>query len=127
MCGVAVAIIKPHVLAAGNTEKVVEIIEHNGFYVNRRKELALSKDAATQLLSDRKDAPGFDTLVDSVSWCHLVYSAAVSLSFWCSGPVLVLVLSKLDAVRALTSLAGPSNVKVHLTGAGRLRGVLAGG
>lgn len=89
------AFIKPHVLEAGNAEKLVEIIEHNGFYVNRRKEIALSQDAAAQLFCDRKETPGFNALIEKAT----------------SGPSLVLVLSKLDAVRSLVKLAGPSTVK----------------
>jgi len=91
-----VAIIKPHAVTAGNAEKLVEIIEHNGFYINRRKEATITKDSASQLFADRKDTDGFNELVNSVS----------------SGTSVVLVLSKIDAVRGLLDLAGPSSVKV---------------
>ena len=63
----AVAIIKPHAVAAGNAEKLVEIIEHNGFYINRRKETLITRDSACQLYSDRRDGDGFEDLVNSVS------------------------------------------------------------
>jgi nucleoside-diphosphate kinase len=91
-----VAIIKPHVVAAGNGEKVVEAIEHHGFYVNRRKELTISRDSASTLFADKQGSPEFHTLIDSVS----------------SGASIVLLLSKLDAVRSLNGLAGPNNVRV---------------
>merc|ERR1712195_372315 len=91
-----VAIIKPHVVAAGNGERVVEAIEQHGFYVNRRKELTISRDSASTLFADKQGSPEYHTLIDSVS----------------SGGSIVLLLSKLDAVRSLNGLAGPNNVRV---------------
>jgi len=94
-----VAIIKPHVVAAGNGEKVVESIEQHGFYVNRRKEVTISRDSASQLFADKQGSAEFHTLIGSLT----------------SGSSIVLLLSKLDAVRSLNGLAGPNNVRVAKT------------
>lgn len=91
-----VAIVKPHVVQAGNTDKLVELLEQQGFYVNRRKEMAISRESAANYFDSRSGNPDFNDMLDSIS----------------SGLSVVLVLSKLDAVRALNTLAGPANVKV---------------
>jgi len=36
-------IIKPDAVQAGNADKIIDMAEHNGFYVNRRRDAVLSK------------------------------------------------------------------------------------
>jgi len=82
-----VVIIKPDAVQSGFTDKIVDTAEQNGFYVNRRKDMVLSKAQVTQLFgADETQA-----------------------TFLMSGPVMLLVLSKIDAVGSWLKIAGPSD------------------
>jgi len=69
-------VIKPD--AISKAEQIKEIAEHSGFYVNRRKDTTLTADQAKQLF------PGDQS----------------QAAFVCSGPIVLLVLSKVDAVQS---------------------------
>merc|ERR1711998_549914 len=76
-------LIKPDAVAADKAE-------HSGFYVNRRKDITLTVDQAKQLF------PG----------------DATAAAFACSGPVVLLVLSKVDAVQSWLRILGPADPAV---------------
>lgn len=78
-------VIKPD--AISKAEQIKEIAEHSGFYVNRRKDTTLTADQAKQLF------PGDES----------------QAAFVCSGPVVLLVLSKVDAVQSWQRILGPAD------------------
>lgn len=89
------AIIKPDAVRAGNAEKIVEIIKDNGFTVEGMRELQMSKEQAEKFYDVHKERPFFGELVE----------------FMTSGPVVVMALSKENAVSAWRDLMGPTNSK----------------
>ena len=42
-------IIKPDAVQAGHADKIIDTAEHNGFYVNRRRDAVLSKSEVAML------------------------------------------------------------------------------
>jgi len=77
-------LIKPDAVADGRADQIREIAEHSGFYVNRKKDTQLTAEQAHQLF------PG----------------DATQANFACSGPVVALVLSKVDAVQSFLRILG---------------------
>jgi len=84
------AIIKPDAVQNGHVDKIIEIMEHNGFYINRRKDAVLYKEQVAQLFGSDEN----------------------QISFLMSGPVVLLVLSKVDAVQSWLRILGPEDPSV---------------
>ena len=90
------AIIKPDAVRAGNAEKIVEIIKDKGFAVDGMREMHLSKDEAERFYAVHKERPFFGELVE----------------FMTSGPVVVMALTKDNAISDWRDLMGPTDSKV---------------
>ncbi|HJM69085.1 MAG TPA: nucleoside-diphosphate kinase [Candidatus Babeliales bacterium] len=89
------AIIKPDAVRAGNAEKILEIIKDNGFDVEDMKALQLTKEQAERFYDVHKERPFFGELVE----------------FMISGPVVVMALTKENAVKAWRELMGDTDSK----------------
>lgn len=89
------AIIKPDAVEAGTTGEIISIIENNGFKIIRLEKITLSREAAEIFYSEHQDKPFFTQLID----------------FMISGPIVVMALSRENAVRAWRNLIGATNPK----------------
>lgn len=93
-------IVKPDAVQNGHAEKIVDTAEHNGFYVNRRKELILSRDQVNQIVGSDDNQVAFLT----------------------SGPVVLLIVSKVDGVQSWQKIMGPEDPAVaKVEAAGSIR------
>lgn len=87
------AIIKPDIVRARKCGKIIDIIENNGFDILQMQKLLLTKQKAEAFYAVHKERPFFGELV----------------SFMCSGPVIVMVLEKDNAIAAWRLLMGHTN------------------
>lgn len=87
------AMIKPDAVAAGNTGKIIDLIESKGFTIVGMEKTKLSKDKASLFYAVHKERPFFGELVDFVS----------------SGPVVLLALEKDNAIKAWRDLMGATD------------------
>lgn len=90
-----VAIIKPDAVRAKNTGKIIDRIEREGFIIVDIKKLQLDKEQAGQFYSEHQKKSFFGGLVD----------------FMCSGPAVVLLLEKLNAIADWRDLMGAKSGK----------------
>jgi len=84
------AIIKPDAVGAKNSGSIIDMIEKNGFNIVRMEKIQLSKEKAEGFYAVHKDKPFFDDLIGYVT----------------SGPVIVMVLEKENAIQAWRDLMG---------------------
>lgn len=89
------AIIKPDAVAADHVDAIIELIEENGFDILAGEECVLDKSEAEQFYAIHKDRPFFGELVDYMS----------------SGPVVLLVLEKENAIEDWRKLMGATDPK----------------
>ena len=87
------AIIKPDAVERNLIGKILERIESNGFKIAGMKKTQLSQKEAKGFYYVHKERPFFESLTD----------------FMCSGPVVLLVLEKENAVTAWRDLMGATN------------------
>lgn len=87
------AMIKPDAVAAHNTGKIIDRIEHEGFTITGLKKVTLSAERAEQFYAEHKGKKFFPELIN----------------FMTSGPVVMMVLSKENAVNAWRELMGSTN------------------
>ena len=87
------AIIKPDAVERSLIGKILERIESNGFKIAGMKKTQLSQKEAKGFYYVHKERPFFDSLTD----------------FMCSGPVVLLVLEKENAITAWRDLMGATN------------------
>ena len=87
------AIIKPDAVERNLIGKILERIESNGFRIAAMKKTQLSKAQAKGFYYVHKERPFFGSLTE----------------FMCSGPVVLLVLEKEDAISAWRGLMGATN------------------
>ena len=87
------AIIKPDAVERNLIGKILERIESNGFKIAAMKKTHLSTTQAQGFYHVHKERPFFNSLTE----------------FMCSGPVVLLVLEKEDAISAWRSLMGATN------------------
>lgn len=87
------AIIKPDAVKAKNVGKIIDRIEREEFTILGIKKLKLSKAQAQEFYAVHKDRGFFGELVD----------------FMTSGPVIVMVLEKNNAVQAWRDLMGTTD------------------
>lgn len=86
------AIIKPDAVKAKNTGKIIDRIEQEGFNIVSMQKITLTKDQAEQFYEAHKERAFFNELV----------------KFMASGPVVVMVLEKDNAIKAWRDLMGSS-------------------
>ncbi|MDR2884836.1 MAG: nucleoside-diphosphate kinase [Deferribacteraceae bacterium] len=86
-------IIKPDAVAAGDTGKILDIIEQNGFKVAGMRKIHMSKKTAQQFYSVHASRPFYDALT----------------TFMSSAPCVVLVLEKDGAILGWRELMGATN------------------
>ena len=87
------AIIKPDAVERNLIGKILERIESNGFKIAGMKKAQLSQKEAKGFYYVHKERPFFDSLTE----------------FMCSGPVVLLVLEKENAITAWRDLMGATN------------------
>ena len=87
------AIIKPDAVERNLIGKILERIESNGFKIAGMKKTQLSQKEAKGFYYVHKERPFFDSLTE----------------FMCSGPVVLLVLEKENAVTAWRDFMGATN------------------
>jgi nucleoside-diphosphate kinase len=87
------AIIKPDAVAAGNTGKIIDLIEKNGFQIDRMEKGMLKKEHAENFYAVHKDKPFFGELI----------------SFIVSGPIVVMALRKDNAINDWRNLMGSTD------------------
>lgn len=99
------AIIKPEVIAAGKAPEILGMIRDHGFTIVAQRETTLDKATAEQFYGVHKDKAFFPDLVTYIT----------------SGPVIVLVLEKENAVQAWRDLMGATNPEKAVEGTIRKR------
>ena len=87
------AIIKPDAVERNLIGRILERIESNGFKIAGMKKTQLSQKEAKGFYYVHKERPFFESLTE----------------FMCSGPVVLLVLEKENAVTAWRDLMGATN------------------
>ena len=87
------AIIKPDAVERNLIGKILERIESNGFKIAGMKKAQLSQKEAKGFYYVHKERPFFDSLTE----------------FMCSGPVVLLILEKENAITAWRDLMGATN------------------
>ena len=94
------AIIKPDAVLAKNSGKIVDIIESKGFNIVGMKKLSLTKEKAEKFYAVHNERPFFGELIE----------------FMTSGPVVVMVLEKENAIEEWRSLMGDTDSKQAKSG-----------
>ncbi len=97
------AIIKPDSVAAGNSGKIIDLIEQNGFSIDRMEKGILKKEHAENFYDIHKEKPFFGELIQ----------------FIISGPIIVMALRKENAINEWRTLMG--NTDPSKAEAGTLR------
>ena len=87
------AMIKPDAIAAKQSGKIIDIIEHNGFEIMRLQKAILSVELARIFYDVHKEKPFFDELVTFVT----------------SAPVIIMALYKENAVEDWRTLIGATD------------------
>lgn len=87
------AIVKPDAVAAGNTQNIINMIKDHGFKVLAQEPIHWTRAQAEQFYAIHNARPFFGELVE----------------FMISGPVVMLVLEKENAVLAWRDLMGATN------------------
>ncbi len=89
------AIIKPDAVRARNTGKIIDRIEQEGYTIIDLKKVHLDREPAERLYQNERKQSFFNGLVD----------------FMTSGPIVVMILEKMNAVADWRDLVGESNPK----------------
>lgn len=87
------AIIKPDAIAAKRAGTIIELIELNGFTILQMQKLRINQTQAEAFYAIHKDKPFFKELTSYIS----------------SGPVIVMVLEKENAIQEWRDLMGATN------------------
>ncbi len=87
------AIIKPDAVAAGNSGKIIDRIEKEGFKIVAMKKIWMTKKMAEGFYAVHKDKPFFNDLT----------------TFMSSGPSIVMILEKENAIADWRKLMGATN------------------
>ena len=87
------AILKPDVVKAGTTGKIIDMIEQNGFEILRMQKGQLTKEMGEVFYDVHKEKPFFGELVEFIA----------------SGPVVVMALQKENAIVDWRKLMGATN------------------
>lgn len=89
------AMIKPDAVKGRNVGKIIDMIEQNGFTIVRMEKRKLSKELAEQFYGVHKEKPFFGEVIDFVT----------------SGPVVVMVLERDNAIEEWRKLMGETDSK----------------
>lgn len=87
------AMIKPDAVAAGNSGKIIDLIEKHGFRIVAMKKLKMTKKQGEAFYAVHKERPFFNGLV----------------TFMTEGPIVALVMEREDAVKQWRDLMGATN------------------
>ena len=87
------AIIKPEAIVSKNSGKIIDVIENNGFDILDIKKIEIPKDVAEHFYDIHKDRPFFKDMIKLIT----------------SGPVIVMVLQKENAIQAWRDLIGATD------------------
>ena len=87
------AMIKPDAIAAGNTGKIIDIIEKNGFNICAMQKKQLTEEQARAFYAVHKERPFYNELVEFIT----------------SGPVIALCLEQDNAIKNWRNLMGATN------------------
>ncbi|KAJ3285254.1 thioredoxin domain-containing protein 6, partial [Borealophlyctis nickersoniae] len=90
-----VAIIKPDAMAPSVIDQILDTIRRNRFEVEQKKKVWLTREQVQELYKEHEMTPFFASLVTYMS----------------TAPVLILLLSKENAVQAWRDVMGPANSK----------------
>jgi nucleoside diphosphate kinase len=90
-----ITVIKPDGMLPAVLEQIVETIKRNRFDIVRMRKVWLTKEVATEFYKEHETQPYFGKLI----------------AYMTSAPVLALVLSKENAVKAWREIMGPGNSK----------------
>ena len=88
-------VIKPDAMLPAVLEQIIEAIKRNRFEIIRMRKIWLSKEVAMEFYKEHDAQPYFQKLV----------------TYMTSAPVLAIVLSKENAVKAWRDIMGPGNSK----------------
>lgn len=94
------AIVKPDAVQAGNTQNIINMIKEHGFKILAEQPIHWNRAQAEQFYAIHSARPFFGELVE----------------FMISGPVVMLVLEKDNAVLAWRDLMGATNPKEAAAG-----------
>ena len=86
-------IIKPDAFSSGYSGPIIEMIEKAGFKIKNMRLIRMDNDMASNFYDVHKEKPFFDRLCD----------------YMCSGPIIVMELSKENAVEDFRKLIGTTN------------------
>ncbi len=86
-------IIKPDAFSSGYSGPIIEMIEKDGFKIKNMRLIRMDNDMASNFYDVHKEKPFFDRLCD----------------YMCSGPIIVMELSKENAVEDFRKLIGTTN------------------
>jgi len=87
------AIIKPDAVSANNSGKIIDMIEQNGFNIIRMEKMQMDNAKAEGFYAVHKEKPFFGELIEFIT----------------SGPVVVMVLEKDNAIQAWRDLIGSTD------------------
>jgi len=87
------AVIKPDAVAAGNAGAIIKMIEDNGFEILRMHKGVITRELAERFYEVHKERPFFGELVEFIS----------------SGPSVVMVLRREDAIKTWRDLMGATD------------------
>ncbi|MFZ5953921.1 MAG: nucleoside-diphosphate kinase [Candidatus Dependentiae bacterium] len=87
------AMIKPDAVAAGNSGKIIDLIEKNGFTIVRMQKATLTKPQVETFYGVHKERPFFGEMVNFIT----------------SGPVVIMALEKDNAIQAWRDLMGTTD------------------
>ncbi len=87
------AIIKPDAVAAGNTGRIIAMIEENGFKILAMRKIEMTRKQAEGFYAVHRERPFFASLV----------------KFMTEGPCVVMALEREDAIAAWRELMGPTD------------------
>ncbi len=86
-------IIKPDAVEAKYSGRIISRIEEEGFNIVAMKKVHIAKDKAEEFYAVHKERPFYDELT----------------TFLSSGPIIVMVLEKADAIKGWRNLMGATN------------------
>ena len=87
------AMIKPDAVAAGNSGKIIDLIEKHGFRIVAMKKLKMTKEQGEAFYAVHMERPFYSSLV----------------TFMTEGPIVALVMEREDAVKQWRDLLGATN------------------
>ena len=87
------AMIKPDAVRGGNSGKIIDMIEDNGFTITHMKKIHMSPEQAQELYAVHKERPFFGEMVEFIT----------------SAPLIVMALENENAIKAWRDLMGATN------------------